>query len=191
MATSKRLRFEVFKRDKFTCTYCGRRPPDVLLEADHIVPRCDGGPDTIDNLATSCEACNRGKAGTPLGDVAPAIDELQLLEAIQEMGERARGLRGQMAAAEEARKAEDSVVEVVLGWWQEIGGRLEEGCPLRDPKAASVRRFLQRLHLDDIRRAIDATDALWNQKPNAKQESAWRYFCGTCWGMIRQQEGRH
>jgi 5-methylcytosine-specific restriction endonuclease McrA len=29
MAVSKRTRFEVFKRDRFTCQYCGKRPdPD-------------------------------------------------------------------------------------------------------------------------------------------------------------------
>ena len=32
----KKMRFEVFKRDKFTCQYCGRKAPDVILEVDHI-----------------------------------------------------------------------------------------------------------------------------------------------------------
>jgi 5-methylcytosine-specific restriction endonuclease McrA len=27
-ALSKKLRFEVFKRDNFTCQYCGRAAPD-------------------------------------------------------------------------------------------------------------------------------------------------------------------
>ena len=34
---SKKIRFEVFKRDKFTCQYCGRMSPDVILEVDHIL----------------------------------------------------------------------------------------------------------------------------------------------------------
>jgi 5-methylcytosine-specific restriction endonuclease McrA len=38
LAVSVRTRFEVFKRDDFTCQYCGRKSPDVVLEADHIVP---------------------------------------------------------------------------------------------------------------------------------------------------------
>jgi len=37
-AISKKLRFEVYKRDKFTCQYCGRKAPDVILEIDHINP---------------------------------------------------------------------------------------------------------------------------------------------------------
>ena len=47
---SQRLRFEVFKRDSFTCQYCGRKAPDVLLEADHIEPVSKGGSDDILNL---------------------------------------------------------------------------------------------------------------------------------------------
>ena len=39
---SKALRFEVFKRDSFTCQYCGRSAPEVVLEVDHIVPVSKG-----------------------------------------------------------------------------------------------------------------------------------------------------
>ena len=35
---SKKIRFEVFKRDKFTCQYCGKTAPNVVLEVDHIEP---------------------------------------------------------------------------------------------------------------------------------------------------------
>lgn len=60
-AISKKLRFEVFKRDSFTCQYCGRKAPDVVLEVDHIKPVAQGGTNTILNLITSCRECNRGK----------------------------------------------------------------------------------------------------------------------------------
>ena len=52
MAIGKKTRFEVFKRDKFTCQYCGQSAPDVLLEVDHIKPRSKGGPDDIVNYDT-------------------------------------------------------------------------------------------------------------------------------------------
>lgn len=35
---SKKTRFEVFKRDSFTCQYCGRSAPEVVLQVDHIKP---------------------------------------------------------------------------------------------------------------------------------------------------------
>lgn len=58
---SKKTRFEVFKRDNFTCQYCGRMAPDVVLEIDHINPISKGGNNDVLNLITSCFDCNRGK----------------------------------------------------------------------------------------------------------------------------------
>lgn len=63
---SKKIRFEVFKRDKFTCAYCGRKAPDIILEVDHIVPVAKAGDNNITNLITSCIDCNRGKRDVPL-----------------------------------------------------------------------------------------------------------------------------
>ena len=58
---SPKLRFEVFRRDKFVCQYCGACGPNVELEVDHKIPVSRGGKDDIDNLVTSCIKCNRGK----------------------------------------------------------------------------------------------------------------------------------
>lgn len=52
---TKKIRFEVFKRDEFTCTYCGQKPPAVVLEVDHVIPVARGGQDAIENLTTSCD----------------------------------------------------------------------------------------------------------------------------------------
>ncbi|MDP9426204.1 MAG: HNH endonuclease [Actinomycetota bacterium] len=59
---SNSLRFEVFQRDEHTCQYCGRRAPEVELEADHLIPVARGGTDAFDNLVTSCRECNSGKS---------------------------------------------------------------------------------------------------------------------------------
>ena len=61
------LRFDVFNRDGFRCVYCGRGPAQgMLLEADHVIPRAAGGPDTLANLVTACQDCNRGKSAKPV-----------------------------------------------------------------------------------------------------------------------------
>lgn len=52
----------VLVRDGFQCVYCGRRPPEVVLEADHIVPRAAGGSGVDTNLAAACRDCNGGKS---------------------------------------------------------------------------------------------------------------------------------
>lgn len=93
LPTSKRLRFEVFKRDLFTCQYCGARPPEVVLVVDHIMPVVGGGLTDIDNLISACLACNQGKADKPLTDrvIRPDAD-LLYLETQQEIVELQRYL---------------------------------------------------------------------------------------------------
>jgi hypothetical protein len=77
----KKIRFEVFKRDKFTCQYCGRMAPDVILEVDHINPVAAGGDNELLNLVTSCRDCNRGKGKTLLSDdAAVKVQQKQLLD---------------------------------------------------------------------------------------------------------------
>ncbi len=59
-----KLRFDVLNRDNFTCQYCGRKAPNVILEIDHIHPKSKGGINDLNNYATSCIECNRGKGDT-------------------------------------------------------------------------------------------------------------------------------
>jgi len=68
MSVSQGLRFAVLDRDGFRCKYCGKTAGESKLEVDHVIPVTLGGDDTMDNLATSCKKCNRGKAGLALGD---------------------------------------------------------------------------------------------------------------------------
>lgn len=58
-----RIRWIVFKRDNFTCQYCGRSPQKhkIVLELEHIKPLSKGGNYSMKNLTTSCEQCNKGK----------------------------------------------------------------------------------------------------------------------------------
>ena len=79
---SKKIRFEVFKRDSFKCQYCGRMAPDVVLQVDHIVPVSKGGTNDMLNLVTSCKECNLGKGNRELNDdsiVTSQRNQLQLL----------------------------------------------------------------------------------------------------------------
>ena len=55
----KRIRLKVFKRDNYTCVYCGKRGGN--LEVDHVKPFSKGGSEKLNNLVTSCQKCNRQK----------------------------------------------------------------------------------------------------------------------------------
>lgn len=85
---SKKGRFEVFKRDSFTCQYCGAKAPDVLLQVDHIVPVSKGGTNDILNLITSCQPCNAGKSDRELSDTSILDKQRQQLEDLQERREQ-------------------------------------------------------------------------------------------------------
>ena len=84
----KKMRFEVFKRDKFTCQYCGRKSPDVVLEVDHIKPVAEGGTNDILNLVTACVDCNRGKSKTMLDDSTVIQKQQAQLELLAEKREQ-------------------------------------------------------------------------------------------------------
>ncbi len=51
----------IFKRDDYTCAYCGHRGTSATLEVDHKIPLARGGTDDAGNLATACWPCNREK----------------------------------------------------------------------------------------------------------------------------------
>jgi hypothetical protein len=68
----KSLRYAVLRRDDFHCRYCGRGPPQVILELDHARSWKEGGETTMTNLVTSCRDCNRGKSSR---SVSPKIRE--------------------------------------------------------------------------------------------------------------------
>ena len=85
---SKKIRFEVFKRDSFRCQYCGRSAPDVILEVDHIIPVAEGGENDILNLITSCRDCNRGKGKRPLTESEIIAKQKAELDALNERREQ-------------------------------------------------------------------------------------------------------
>lgn len=60
-AVVRLTRRNVMLRDEHTCQYCTRRLPVRELNLDHVVPRCRGGPDSWENLVTSCRSCNLRK----------------------------------------------------------------------------------------------------------------------------------
>lgn len=85
---SNKVRFEVFKRDKFTCQYCGKSAPDVVLNVDHIKPVAEGGTNDIMNLVTACFECNNGKSDRELSDDAVIKKQMNQLELLQERREQ-------------------------------------------------------------------------------------------------------
>jgi len=55
-------RRNIFKRDRYTCQYCGGQPGCEELSIDHVVPRSQGGQSTWENCVLACLPCNKRKA---------------------------------------------------------------------------------------------------------------------------------
>ena len=111
-APGKKLRFEVFKRDAFTCQYCGRKSPDVILELDHVVPVVKGGQTTALNLLTSCKDCNSGKGPRSLSD-GSAVDRQR--KHTEDMQARAEQIRMMVEWRTEISEAE---VDAINDLWK-------------------------------------------------------------------------
>lgn len=75
MAISKRLRFEILRRDNHACKYCGAQAPGASLTVDHVVPLSLGGTDLPSNLVTACRDCNAGKSSIPAD--AEVVDDVK------------------------------------------------------------------------------------------------------------------
>lgn len=168
---SKRRRFEIFKRDRFICQYCGRRPPTVVLQLDHVIPVCQGGDDSTANLVASCEDCNAGKSGVPLD---------QAIEAVETEVERGRERLAQMKAVqklaiEERKLSEEGVQEVLLAFeWDEF----------RTTESQSVKTFLRKLPLHDV---VDAAHTMTYRVRESSRRDQFKYFCGICWNTIKRE----
>ncbi|MFN2145722.1 MAG: HNH endonuclease [Anaerolineales bacterium] len=59
--TVKLSKTEVFRRDNYTCQYCGKHTSKLTI--DHVMPRHMGGPHCWENLVAACPACNHKKGG--------------------------------------------------------------------------------------------------------------------------------
>ncbi len=81
--TKRSKRKKIFRRDDFTCHYCGWKPDKetailrensengMWLTVDHIVPESEGGSNVLENLITVCADCNQKK-----GKKLPSLDDL-------------------------------------------------------------------------------------------------------------------
>lgn len=172
MTISKKTRFEVFKRDSFTCRYCGNQPPAVTLEPDHVVPVSAGGADLIANLVTSCFDCNRGKGARQLTEIAKPIAEnaAELLERQEQLTDYRKLLKRELRHLNAAVKR----VEVVFS------DRFTGYC-FNDRFRSEIRNtFLPRLPVEVL---VDSMQIACNR--DLPMDRTIKYFCGINWQKIR------
>jgi hypothetical protein len=145
---SRTIRFEVLKRDKFTCQYCGESAPTIVLHIDHINPVSKGGDNDLTNLITSCISCNLGKSDKLLSDDTAVkkaknqLDELQeRREQIEMMMEWQRGLRSLV----------DETVAELCSYWQDLA----PGFIVNENGKNDIKKWTREYSISEITSAMD------------------------------------
>jgi hypothetical protein len=162
---SKRKRFEILKRDSFTCSYCGATPPKVVLEVDHIIPVSKGGDNNELNLVTSCFDCNRGKSNKELSEVVKPIDYDE---------ERLLQYKQFVKFIKDKKKLEDKEVDMVCEVWKSFNDGYKPSAKYR----TTIKQFITKM---GVIKTIEAMEIACT-----RTGGDMKYFCGVCWGMIRK-----
>lgn len=145
---TKKTRFEVFKRDKFQCQYCGNTAPDVVLNVDHIDPVANGGTNELINLITSCFDCNQGKKARLLNDDTVVKKQRKQMELIQERREQ---LELMLEWKKSLTEFEDEKVTMVSDYWTSMMNPFM----LNENGLKSLEKLIKKFPIEDILESID------------------------------------
>lgn len=185
MAVSKRLRYEILRRDNHTCRYCGEPAPDVKLTIDHVVPVSLGGSDEPKNLVAACPDCNAGKAAS--NPDAPLVDNVND-DAIRWAKAIELATQMKLRARQDDHEFYMSFIEAVFDEYKANPAmRLPQLDSAGGPDAAkrTITRFRE-LGLDGGEQFEAMLIAMADTR--ISEDSIWNYFCGVCW---RKVDGLH
>ena len=171
MAVSKRLRYEILRRDQHTCRYCGATAPDVKVTIDHVLPVALGGTDTPDNLVTACEPCNSGKTSTaPDAPVVANVAE----DALRWAGAMARAAQ----EALESTQNRDKLNKAFMAAWKKHGGVQSD---LPDNWRGSLKSLIVAgLPAEEIAECVGIA---FDQK-HVYDRNRFKYTCGVAWRKV-------
>jgi len=170
MAISKKKRFEIFKRDRFSCQYCGLQSPEVVLEVDHILPVSKGGSDEDANLTTACFNCNRGKTNGELHEAGEPIETRAVQYQIEKMSQL-RELNKLLSV--ERAKEDKYLAELGTYFWGEDFTFTEE-------QTMAIRPLARKINIDKLKELMDATKRKSASNP-------FNYFIGCCRGYLEMK----
>lgn len=171
---SQKLRFEIFKRDNFTCQYCSAKPPKVALEIDHLVPVCKKGTNHIDNLITACFDCNRGKSGNELTSIPLTIIEKSELKKI--------ALK-QYKDYQKLLLEEKKQIEIEIDNIESVYNSIFTNYTFTESFRLSVKKFIKLLDFETVYESMENACS----KIFYDESKVLSYFCGICWNKIKNK----
>lgn len=183
MAVSRRLRYEVLRRDNHTCRYCGASAPEVKLTVDHVTASALGGKDEASNLVTACGPCNSGKSSTTAD--SPLVEDVAA-DALRWAHARTVVLDEWQQGRRELAYDFDQFAAAWDGWTYGTEGN-QKPVPREAGWEDSIERWLHEgLTVDDL--VLLIPKAMRNNKGRAGRpvaiESRWTYYCGVVWRTL-------
>lgn len=167
MAVSKRTRFEVLRRDDYTCRYC--RSADGEMTVDHVTPASLGGTDEPSNLVACCKDCNAGKGST-------SPDE----HTVAQVSDDAVRWAAAMAQAAEILSAQTSERDAYVGAFLDAWPSYRY---VPESLLNTVGRFYDMgLPVNVMRDAAQVADSARGVNDRAS------YFAGICWKRVRAMQ---
>ena len=176
----KSIRFEVFKRDKFTCQYCGVSAPEAILEVDHIKPVSRGGTNDVMNLVTACRACNRGKTNRELTDNATVKVQKKLLDDMQERREQLEMMVKWRELLEEETESEIDMVNNFL--------RRNTDYTLNENGRATFRKLIRRFGFYEVYTSVEIAIDRYYKWTESSWENAINKVGGICYNRKKARE---
>ncbi|SHY11634.1 HNH endonuclease, putative [Mycobacteroides abscessus subsp. abscessus] len=201
MAVTKRLRYEVLRRDNYSCRYCGRSAPEVKLTVDHVVPVALGGSDEPSNLVAACSDCNAGKSSVPAD--AALISDVS-----------SDAIRWAMAIQEAVTRMEAERREIHI-WFRQVWFTAADGLLVARNRSGglitstgSSDMYTNAFHYTELhlleapKRPANHIDSVMTfmaagldrptlerlartaMQSNVRRDDKWKYFCGCCWKQI-------
>lgn len=174
----KKTRFEVFKRDKFTCQYCGAKAPDVVLHVDHITPVAEGGDNDIMNLVTACEDCNLGKGARELSDDSAIAVRRKQAEELAERREQIEMMRdwqmSQLDEVDEMTNAADDLIKAITGY------------NVNERGLSILRTHIKKFGYKQVLEAISTAFECYGYETDEEWERSFAKIGGICFNRVHK-----
>lgn len=176
-----KLRFEMFKRDSFTCQYCGQSAPNVVLEVDHLLPVSKGGDNDILNLITSCWTCNNGKSNILLTDNTMLEKQKAQLD---ELNEKRLQLEMMIEWRESLNNLDDDIAQKIADYF---GG--QANCDVNETGLKKIKQWTKKFTYQQILEAVELSVNQYVKKgTNDETNKAFDMVPRICAAKKRQTE---
>ena len=176
-----KLRFEVFKRDSFTCQYCGQSAPNVVLEVDHLLPVSKGGDNDILNLITSCWTCNNGKSNILLTDNTMLEKQKAQLD---ELNEKRLQLEMMIEWRESLNNLDDDIAQKIADYFGS-----QANCDVNETGLKKIKQWTKKFTYQQILEAVELSVNQYVKKgTNDETNKAFDMVPRICAAKKRQTE---